>query len=110
MRQTQCVAYLVGADLTDASEHERCVGCGSVRAKEAGVDVVVSAGAMGIQAGHCLDDLTGPWIAERATNRPAALIAVLPLHYVITRVHWVHALGQILYAETALQAGAVEGF
>jgi len=102
------VSHLVRADLTYASEYERRVSSCRVRAEQSGVDVVIRSGAVRIQTRHAFDDLARARVAKRASDRPAALVAILPLDDVVASVHGVHALGQILDPEATLESGAVE--
>ena len=100
VRQAERVPHLVRAHLAHAREHERRVGGRGVGAHQRRVEVVVGARAMRVQARHPLEDLARARVAERAADRPAALVAVLPLHHVVARVHRVGALGEQLGAET----------
>jgi len=78
---------------------------GRIGAHQGRVQVVVGARAMAVHARHPLEDLAGARIAQRAADRPAALVAVLPLHHVVARVERIGALGEQLGTEGAGQAG-----
>ena len=45
---------------------------------------------------------------ERSADRPAALVAILPLHDVVARVHRIDTFRKIFDSERTLQPGAVE--
>ena len=101
--------HLVRAHLPHAREYEVRVGRGRVRAHQAGVEVVIGSRAMRIQPRHALDDLTRTWIGHGTPDRPSALVTILPLHHVVARVHWIHALRQELDPESAAQTRTGEG-
>src|SRR5690606_3826931 len=102
------MSNLVCSNLPHAAEHEGGVAWRRLRTLQSGIQVVGSAVSVRVHARHALQYLTRARVAQGSAYRPAAFVAIDPLHDVVARVHGIHAIRQHFNPETTTQAGLVE--
>ena len=102
VREAERVADLVGGELADARQRDR-LGVDAVAAREPLEDHPVLAHPLTAENHVSLQHLAGAGVGDATAVRPAARLAVHPLHDVVANVERVRALGQQLDAVTVLE-------